>query len=573
MNAFADSVGFYVRSKTHFGGRKMRPHKLNRRTILSALARLTLVAAMLAPLSALAMQTAAYPLALDPLLYIHKAKLTASDGAEGDNFGLSVSVSDDTVVVGARYDDDHGTSSGAAYVFDRNQGGADNWGLVKKLTASDGAAEDYFGEAVAVAGDLLVVGASYDDDNGENSGSAYLFSRNQGGADNWGLVKKPTASDGAAGDAFGVSVAMDGDTVVVGAYRDDDYGTDSGAAYVFDRNQGGADNWGQVTKLTAADGAAWDWFGVRVSIDGDTVVVGTPTDDDLGTDSGSVYVFARNQGGTDNWGLVKKLTASDGAAEDRFGYAVAISGDNLVVGAYQDDDQDADSGSAYVFSRNQGGADNWGQVKKLTASDGAAEDHFGQSVAVAGDVLVVGAYRDDDHGTDSGAAYVFDRNRGGADNWGQVEKVTASDGAAGDYFGSAVSASGDDITLGARLDDDYGTDSGSAYVFVRNLAPVADAGAPQTVDRGDLVTLDASGSSDPNGDALTYGWAQTGGIAVALSDPTVVTPTFTAPTAAGVLTFTLTVTDSLGLPDPTPDEVAITVTGYRIYLPFVVRNV
>jgi hypothetical protein len=573
MNAFADSVGFYVRSKTHFGGRKMRPHKLNRRTILSALARLTLVAAMLAPLSALAMQTAAYPLALDPLLYIHKAKLTASDGAEGDNFGLSVSVSDDTVVVGARYDDDHGTSSGAAYVFDRNQGGADNWGLVKKLTASDGAAEDYFGEAVAVAGDLLVVGASYDDDNGENSGSAYLFSRNQGGADNWGLVKKPTASDGAAGDAFGVSVAMDGDTVVVGAYRDDDYGTDSGAAYVFDRNQGGADNWGQVTKLTAADGAAWDWFGVRVSIDGDTVVVGTPTDDDLGTDSGSVYVFARNQGGTDNWGLVKKLTASDGAAEDRFGYAVAISGDNLVVGAYQDDDQDADSGSAYVFSRNQGGADNWGQVKKLTASDGAAEDHFGQSVAVAGDVLVVGAYRDDDHGTDSGAAYVFDRNRGGADNWGQVEKVTASDGAAGDYFGSAVSASGDDITLGARLDDDYGADSGSAYVFVRNLAPVADAGAPQTVDRGDLVTLDASGSSDPNGDALIYGWAQTGGIAVALSDPTVVTPTFTAPTAAGVLTFTLTVTDSLGLPDPTPDEVAITVTGYRIYLPFVVRNV
>jgi hypothetical protein len=548
----------------------MRPYEPNRRTILWALSRLTVVAAMLAPLLILVVQAIASAVFLDPLPYIQKAKLTASDGAEGDSFGWSVSISGDTVVVGARYDDDHGTSSGAAYIFDRNQGGTSNWGLVKKLTASDGATEDYFGDPVAVDGDLLVVGAAYDDDKGENSGSAYLFARNQGGNGSWGLVKKLTASDGAPGDAFGIWVALDGDTVVVGAYRDDDHGTDSGAAYVFDRDEGGADQWGQVAKLTAADGATLDWFGVRVSISGDTVVVGAPTDDDLGSESGSAYVFGRNHGGADQWGQVRKLTASDGALEDRFGYAVAISGDDLVVGAYQDDDQGTDSGAAYLFDRNAGGADSWGQVEKLLASDGAAGDYFGNAVAIAGDVVVVGANLDDDHGTDSGAAYVFGRNQGGASDWGQVAKITAADGAAGDYLGVPASASGDDIALGARLDDDCGTDSGSAYVFVRNLPPVADAGAPQTVHVGDLVTLDGGGSSDPNGEVLTYGWAQTDGTAIVLSDPTVVSPTFTAPAATGVLSFTLAVTDSGGLSDLA--TTSVTVRPYCIYVPLVLRS-
>jgi len=392
-------------------------------------------------------------------------KQTPSDGAAGDEFGHGVAISVDTVVVGALRDDDDGNDSGSAYIFERNQGGADNWGQVKKITSSDGTVGDSLGHNVAISGDTVVAGAQNDDDNGNNSGSAYIFERNQGGADNWGQVKKLLASDGAAGDNFGHNVAISGDTVVVGALLDDDDGNDSGSVYIFERNQGGADNWSQVKKLLASDGAAGDNFGHGFAISGDTVVVGAHLDDDDGNDSGSVYIFERNQGGADNWGQVKKILASDGAAGDNFGIEAAISGDTVVVGAQHDDDDGNDSGSAYIFERNQGGADNWGQVKKILASDGAAGDEFGHSVSISGGTFVVGADGDD---SSSGSAYIFERNQGGADNWGQVKKITASDGAVGDSLGHDVAISGDTVVAGAQNDDDNGIDSGSAYTFSKN---------------------------------------------------------------------------------------------------------
>ncbi len=177
---------------------------------------------------------ARYPVTIDPI-FSQLKKLTASDGAVGDRFGDSVSVSCDTAVVGASSDDDNGNNSGSAYIFKRNQGGADQWVEVKKLTASDGAAGDQFGRSVAISGDSVVVGAEGDDDNGDNSGSAYIFERNQGGADNWGQFSKITASDGAVGDRFGgrgsaqgsgQGVAISCDTIIVGARR-------AGSAYIF----------------------------------------------------------------------------------------------------------------------------------------------------------------------------------------------------------------------------------------------------------------------------------------------------------------------------------------------------
>ena len=631
--------------------------------------------------------------------WLQESKPIASDGAASDYFGRSVAVSGDILVVGANYDDDNGSASGSAYVFARNQGGTNNWGQVAKLTASDGAASDWFGISVAISGDTIVVGAYGDDDKGSWSGSAYVFARNQGGADNWGQVTKLTASDGAANDHFGLSVSVSGSTLVVGARFDDDNGTNSGSAYVFVCNQGGIDNWGQLTKLTAGDAAADDHFGRAVSISGDTVVVGADGDDDNGDSSGSAYVFARNQGGADNWGQVAKLTASDGALHDVFGASVSISSDTVVVGAGGDDDNGDSSGSAYVFARNQGGIDNWGQVAKLTANDGASDDSFGTSVSISSDTVVVGADADDDY---TGSAYVFVRNQGGADNWGQVAKLTASDGTEGDVFGHSVSISDDTVLAGAYGDN---ASAGSAYVYrwtylpppdlsiaktvtpvsaapgdtitytitfsnagqgtatgvvitdsipvsvtntsvissgvtitqtapgyvwdVADLAlgmggiititgvlsnplpagvltntatittttaveddltnnsstagitvtainnpPVTDAGPNQSVDPGSTVTLDGSASFDPDGnEPLTYLWVQTGGPTVTLSDATVAMPTFTAPSSPTVLTFSLTATDSLGLADPTPDEVVVTVTqiAFQIYLPLVIR--
>jgi len=207
-------------------------------------------------------------------------KLTASDAAGGDSFGLRVSISGDTAIVGARQNDDacipvtSFCESGSAYVFGRDVGGADNWGEVAKLTASDAALDDFFGTSVSISGDTAIVGADTDDDGGSASGSAYVFGRDVGGADNWGQVAKLTASDAAGGDLFGISVSISGDTAIVGARGGDGPVVNSGSAYVFGRDFGGADNWGQVAKLTASDAAGGDFFGIFVSISGDTAMVG-----------------------------------------------------------------------------------------------------------------------------------------------------------------------------------------------------------------------------------------------------------------------------------------------------------
>ena len=393
---------------------------------------------------------------------LQTTKLVANDGAMDDQFGRSVAISGDLVVVGAAGDDDQGGLSGSAYVFARNQGGPNAWGQIAKLTANDGTVGDSFGLSVSVSGDLVVVGAPADN----NSGSAYVFARNQSGPNAWGQVAKLTTNDVVANDAFGTSVSISNDQVVVGASRG--HISNTGSAYVFARNQGGSNAWGQVAKLIANDGMAGDFFGVAVSISGDQIIVGAPDNDDQGNNSGSAYIFARNQGGPDAWGQVAKLLASDGAANDHFANAVSISSDQVVVGAALDSDQGSSSGSAYIFARNQGGPNAWGQVAKLIANDGMAGDFFGgfgDAVSISGDQIAVGAFGDNDRGSASGSAYVFARSQGGSNTWGQVAKLTANDGMTGDNFGFSVAISANQMVIGAYQDDIRGSGSGSAYLF------------------------------------------------------------------------------------------------------------
>ena len=219
-----------------------------------------------------------------------------------------------------------------------------------------------------------------------------------------------TAPDAAAGDQFGWDVAISGDTLIVGAPFDDDAGDDAGSAYVFTRDEGGG--WSQVAKLTAPDAAAGDWFGWSVALSGDTLIVGAPFDDDAGADAGSAYLFARDQGGAGAWGQVAKLTPAAAAAGHGFGFSVALSGDTLIVGAPLDDDAEDRPGSAYLFARDRGGAGAWGQVAQLTAADAARRDRFGLSVALSGDTVVVGTAGGDGAGLNSGSIYLFDRVRG-----------------------------------------------------------------------------------------------------------------------------------------------------------------
>jgi len=322
----------------------------------------------------------------------------------------------------------------------------------QKVVVPDGAASDYFGNSVALSGDTALVG-SY----GANAhqGAAYVFTRS-GSA--WSLQQQLNPSDGAPGDRFGISVALSGDTALVGAYYHT-IGTNvrQGAAYVFTRS---GTTWSQQAQLTASDGAANDEFGWSVALSGDTALVGAWKDNiDANAKQGSVYVFTRS-GST--WNQQAKLTASDGAAGDQFGTSLALSGDTAVVGAYYDDvTGNQDQGSAYVFTRS---GTTWSQQAHLIASDGAADDLFGISVALSGDTALVGACFYNVGGNfRQGSAYIFTRS---GTSWSQQAKLTAADGAAGDFFGGSVALSGDTALVGAFLDDvGVNADQGSAYVF------------------------------------------------------------------------------------------------------------
>ena len=269
--------------------------------------------------------------------WVQEKKLFPSDGALYDEFGWSVSISGNVALVGAYGDNDKGSYSGSAYVF---RWDGSSWVEEKKLLASDGAAYDNFGDSLSISGDVALVGAPYDDDNGNSSGSAYVF---RWDGSSWVEEKKLLASDGAAYDNFGDSLSISGNVALVGVPFDNDKGDAAGSAYVFRWN---GSIWVEEQKLLASDGASDDWFGDSVSISGNVALVGALYDNDNGGYSGSAYVF-RWDGS--NWVEGPKLLASEGAAYDNFGESVSISGDMALVGAPFDDDNGDDSGSAYVF--------------------------------------------------------------------------------------------------------------------------------------------------------------------------------------------------------------------------------
>ena len=413
-------------------------------------------------------------------------KLLVDNEAMGDHFGCSACVSGSTMVVGAHLDNQNGDDSGSAYVFQRSYHG---WRQVAKLLASDGAADDHLGYAVSISGDTVVVGAYGDDDNGDASGSAYVFVKP---AEGWsGMLSedaKLLTSDAAAGDEFGWSVSISGDAIVIGAHADDDHGAGTGSAYIFVQPGGGwAGTLTEHAKLMASDGVAEDGFGQSVSISGDTAVVGAFGDDDNGSESGSAYVFVEPSGG---WsGILNedaKLLAADGVADDGLGNAVSTSGDTVVVGAYRGDDSGTDSGSVYVFEKpGAGWSGTLGHDAKLLASDGAIEDYFGISVSVSNQMVVIGASRDDDNGDASGSAYVFEKPAGGwSGTLNEETKLLASDGAPGDEFGSAVCCSGSTVVVGAPGGDNTGVDSGSTYMFM--LWRTGDMNCDGTVNNFDI---------------------------------------------------------------------------------------
>ncbi|MBI4318013.1 MAG: hypothetical protein HY675_05950 [Chloroflexi bacterium] len=415
---------------------------------------------------------AAYPAAMNSLLTKRLASPMTSALPNEDWFGLSVAISGDTIVVGAPKDDiGANRGQGSAYVFVRTGPGADDWRMMKRLTASDGAEFDEFGTSVAISGDTVVVGSPFHDLDADDHGAAYVFQRNHGGADNWGEVERLTASDGAHEDFFGRSVAIGGETVAVGASGHGGEEWSRGAAYVFARDEGGTDNWGETQKLIASDGGFADEFGWSIAISRESIVVGARGADVSGTpNQGAAYVFARSQDGDGSWGEVKKLAAADGNYNDLFGWSIAISGDTVVVGARKlNPSRDTRPASAYVFVRNPANG-NWDGVKKLVSPDSDLVKQFGESVAISEDTVVVGARSNNLNilATRSyTSAFIFARNESGENNWGLVKQLIPRDDAGQDWFGSSVAISGDTIVAGAPFLS-LGPNASSACVYVRD---------------------------------------------------------------------------------------------------------
>ncbi len=345
-----------------------------------------------------------------------------------------------------------------------------------KLTASDAAAGDALGNSIAISAERIVVGASHENESGTESGAVYVFEPDGNG--NHTQTARLTATDATAFDRFGYSVALSGDRLVIGAHGDDDNGSESGAVYVFDPDGNGG--YTQTARLTATDGAVEDQFGYSVALSGTRIVVGSHGDNDY---AGAAYVFDPdgNGGYTET-----KLTATDADPSDKLGESVAISGDRIVTGAPYDTENATYAGAVYVFDPDGNGG--YTQTK-LTAADASYGDELGGSVAISGTRVVAGARNaDQNNANDSGAAYVFDPDGNGG--YTQTAKLTAEDPANEDRLGTSVAIDGDRAVAGAPGD---GNRSGSAYVF----EPDSNGGYTETatLTADDPADYDRFGSS------------------------------------------------------------------------------
>lgn len=476
---------------------------------------------------------ATYPVTVDPT-FAQVGKLTAADGGAELVFGHSVAVSGDRVIVGSPeasgITNVGANGAGSAYIFERGAQGT--WSQVAKLTPSDADLYHRFGWRVAIDGDYAVVGAAYGP--APQKGKVYVFERSAQG--DWIEVVSFTPPGGAANSGgFGGSVAISGDYLAIGYsghYHPVVGGSAYGGLYIYERSVGGT--WSSVAVLTPSDAGPADSteFGGRVSISNDRIVVSASAKDTMGrANSGAVYVFERSAHGT--WSETAILTAPTPFSGARFGWDVGVSGDRVVAGSMGFDR------AVYVFEfAMQGG---WSQVARLIASD-RMNNNFGERVAISGDRVIVGAQSDIARpGLQSaGAAYVFERDGQGA--WSETGKFIATDADHYDYLGYSVSVSGDRFVMGSPRDDDHGADSGSAYVFDRSSLQATDDAV--STDEDVVATFDVLANDIVMGATVSNigGFSEGGSAVLDGSNRVVYTP---PPDFSGTETFEYTLTEGL----------------------------
>lgn len=397
------------------------------------------------------------------------------------HFGRSVSLNGSTLVVGeggAGEDVPYKTSS--ICIFDRNHGGIDNWGLVQQLYPPSA---EYVG-TVSVSGDILAA-SIYEAWNSYpySAGTVVIYQRNSNSGV-WELIQKiePPDLDYAQhfGDVGGVSLS--GSSLVVGSHRNNDNNimdNRPGVAYLFEQNSGGTNNWGPVKTLHALDAnpADWNWFGGAVALMGDTVVIGAPWDDAVGNLSGSAYIFSRNYPSTGKWGLVKKITAVDSVAKDNFGEQVAIYENSVIIGTPSKADREAGTGAVYVYERDNGGSSKWGQTQKILPAGIVGGSAFGIGVSLYQNLLVTGSI---------GSAYVFNK---AAICTSSISPISASFSNAGGSSLVTVTPSGSNCS--------WGTSESLSWV---SLSPTSGQGSGRVT-----VTVSANKGTARNGTVIIAG--------------------------------------------------------------------
>lgn len=362
--------------------------------------------------------------------------VAADDGLAGDKLGTSVAVSGNFAIAGAPYDDNNSVDQGAAYVYYYD---GSNWVQQQKLTAIDGAAGDNFGSSVSISGNYIVVGVPGDDTSPYvNVGSVYIFFYN---GNTWVQQQKIIPSGSTGNDQAGNSVCIDGNRLIVGAYQADVIvaNDNRGAAYIYQYN---GLNWGFIQKLTASDGNLHDWFGYSVSIEGNKAVVGAFQDDGAQQDQGSAYIFSFN---VTTWVEYQKLNSSNAAAFGHFGCSVSISGNWVIIGAPDEITPYGNAdGATYCYYFN--GA-LWVMQQRITADDQSnAAANFGVSVIISGNYAIIGADHFFVSGEDRGAAHIYQNIGGG---WKPLQKITDPGGLAGDDFGFSCGLDDKRFLIGA----------------------------------------------------------------------------------------------------------------------------
>ena len=405
---------------------------------------------------------------------------------------------------------------------------------------------DVFGVSTSISGDTVVIGAWSEDDPGNYSGAAYVFTRTNGV---WTEQQKLESSDIESGDAFGISTSISGDTVVIGAYGEGDPGTNSGAAYVFTRTNG---VWTEQQKLESSDIEDGDVFGVSTSISGDTVVIGAYGEGDLGTYSGAAYVFTRTNG---VWTEQQKLESSDIEDDDRFGYSTSISGDTVVIGAYREDDPGTNSGAAYVFTRTNGV---WTEQQKLESSDIESRDWFGYSTSISGDTVVIGAYGEGDPGTSTGAAYVFDLTDIIPDTYTLTPNTDSNNSTVQDSNTITIGGLDNGVTVSVAVT------STQPVMVKKNIEPFVDYVADSiTVVNGDTLQLRMTAPASVD---LSYTATMTiGGVS---SQWVVSTVANSAPAVTGIVPVDVSVTSGETVNITVPTDLFTDADGHAIVITY-----